>query len=331
MRELHGMSMASCSNEQVMHAAVDWLVRHEAATLSDAEQQAFEHWLNKDTLHRTAWTRVSTALSAPLSTVRSLQSQAEGVHVQAAMQALFRTRRRRVLRGALAIGGVGVATALVADRLTPLGQVMADLRTGTGERREFTLADGSTVLLDARSAVNVRYESGVPELQHRAGALLAARSFAGSSPLRIHTRDGLVQWESGRVMSRIHADRTEVVAMDNAVTLQPRELARTVLNTGEGASFNALKLERLLGNALNRVAWQQGMLAVDAWSMAEVAEALQAYFPGFIHVSPEVSELRVFGIFRLDVPELLSTLAQILPVQIRRLGPLVSIDGKSVR
>ncbi|MFC3217208.1 hypothetical protein [Comamonas sp. JC664] len=57
-----------------------------------------------------------------------------------------------MLRGALALGGIGVATALVADRLTPLGQLMADWHTGTGERREFTLADGTTVLLDARSA-----------------------------------------------------------------------------------------------------------------------------------------------------------------------------------
>lgn len=134
------MTMAG---EQDLCAAVDWLVRHEAAALSAAERQEFEQWLGQDNRHRCAWDRVNGALAAPLTTVRNMQAQAEGVHVQAAMQALFRTRRRRVLRGALAMGGVAVAASLVADRLTPLAQVMADLRTGTGERRAFRLADGS--------------------------------------------------------------------------------------------------------------------------------------------------------------------------------------------
>ena len=322
------MTMAG---EQDLCAAVDWLVRHEAAALSAAERQEFEQWLGQDNRHRCAWDRVNGALAAPLTTVRNLQAQAEGVHVQAAMQALFRTRRRRVLRGALAMGGVAAAASLVADRLTPLAQVLADLRTGTGERRAFRLADGSTVLLDARSAVDVRYLSGVPQLQHRAGALIATRAHAGAGPLEIRTRDGLARLESGRMMSRVHSDRTEVVAMEHSLSLQPRALQSVILGAGEGASFSASRMAPLHGNPLHRAAWQQGMLAVDDWSLAEVAQALQAYFPGFIRVSPAVAELRVFGIFRLEVDELLNTLAQILPVQVRRLGPLISIDTKGVR
>lgn len=314
-----------------LHTAADWLVRQEAAPLNEGDRQAFAQWLRQDPAHQTAWERVNTALAAPLATVRTLQPQAEGLHVQAAMQALFQTRRRRVLRGALAMGGIGVTSAFVADRLTPLGHAMADLRTGTGERRSFTLADGTTVLLDARSAVDVHAIAGTTVLQHRTGALIATCAANGSSPLQVHSRDGQVQLDAGRMMARILADRTEVVAMDGPLTLLPREHAPSVLRTGEGARFSARGTEPLHGNALGRTAWQQGMLAVDDWPLAEVAQALQAYFPGFIRVSPSVAGLRVFGIFQLDVPQLLQTLTEILPVHIHRLGPLISIDHPHTR
>lgn len=316
---------------QALGAAVDWLVRHESETMSDADRQAFEDWLHQDAHHRAAWQRVTSALAAPLEAVRSLQAHTEGLHAQAAMQVLFRTRRRRVLRGALALGGMGLASAWVADRLTPLTQVMADWHTGTGERRAFTLADGSTVLLDARSAVDVHYAAGVPVLQLRAGAMVASRPHAGTAPLQVRTRDGVLLLSAGRMMGRVYADRTEVVALDQGLTLRPNEAAQAWLHTGEGARFSARQIEPLPGNPVQRAAWQQGMLAVDDWSLAEVAQALQAYFSGYIRVSPSVADLRVFGIFKLDVDELLNTLSQMLPLRIQRLGPLVTIGERGVR
>lgn len=320
----------SSPNEQALSMAVDWLVRHEAAALSRMELEAFEEWLSKDASHQVAWDRVNTALSAPINTIRRLQPHDQGSHVRAAMQTLFKTRRRRVLRGALSVGGVGLLSVLVADRLAPLGQVMADLRTGTGERRKFFLDDGSTVLLDARSGVDVSYVAGVPVLQHRAGAMIITRAFSSSTSIKIHTRDGLAQMESGSMMSRIHADRSEVIAIDSNIVLQSRSLTQLLLRNGEGVRFSSSLTERLHGDVLSRTSWQQGMLAVDDWSLAEVAQALEAYFPGFIRVSPSAAKLRVFGIFELEVQQLLDTLAEILPLQIRRLGPFVSIDSRDV-
>lgn len=111
---------------------MDWLVHREASEPSAADREAFQHWLDQDASHRGAWERVNSALAAPLQTIRTLQPQTEGQPVNAALQTLFKTRRRRVLRGALGVAGVTAASAFVAHRWAPLGQVMADLRTGTG-------------------------------------------------------------------------------------------------------------------------------------------------------------------------------------------------------
>ena len=324
MRELLAMTEAAI-HERALSEAVDWLVRHESAMLSETYRKKFEIWLNADVMHQAAWKRVNSAFEAPLNTVRSLKVQEKGVHIEAAMQTLLHTRRR-VIRGALAIGGAAATSVLVADRLTPVGQLMADLHTGTSERREFILDDGLTVLLDARSAADVRHLSEGPQLLHRAGALIVKHTGAGELSLR--SRDGLVQLGDGRVMSRIHPDRTEVVALEGMVTITPAEHSPRPIHAGYGISFSAQQVSPLYGNALDRAAWQQGMLAVDNWSLAEVSKALQPYFSGFIRVDPSVASLRVFGIFRLNVHELLSTLAQTLPIQVRRLGPVIFIDSR---
>lgn len=319
-----------------LEAAVDWRIRHESTALSAAEQQAFEHWLAAAPDHRAAWARVGGVLADPLAAIRQLQAREEGLHVQAAMQGLFRARRRSLLRGALALGGMGATAAITADRWLPLQELMADLRTGTGQRQQFALAHGGTVLLDARSAVNVHNgdgdSDGTTTLHLRTGALIAAPTPtptpapADTAPIHIRTHDGLVRLGTGKAMCRVHADHTEVVAMEQPLVVQASGGRQAAVPPGDGVRITAQAIERLHGNSLGRTLWQQGMVAAEDWPLQDLITALQAYYPGFLRLSASASTLRVFGIFRLDVDDLLATLAHALPIQIRRLDPVISID-----
>ena len=55
---------------------------------------------------------------------------------------------------ALAIG----FAAAVAERHVPLSGLLADHATRTGERRSVTLPDGSRVVLNTRSAIDVEFD-----------------------------------------------------------------------------------------------------------------------------------------------------------------------------
>lgn len=314
-----------------LEAAVDWRIRQESAALSAAEQQAFEHWLAAAPDHRAAWARVGSVLADPLATIRNLQAREEGLHVQAAMQGLFRARRRSLLRGALALGGMGVTAAITADRWLPLQELVADLHTGTGQREQFALDHGGTVLLDARSSANVHDGDGTTTLHLRTGALIAAPAPADAAPLHIRTRDGLVRLGTGKAMCRVHAAHTEVVAMEQPLVVRAFDGRQAIVPPGGGARVTAQAIERLHGNSLGRTLWQQGMVAAEDWPLQDLIAALQAYYPGFLRLSAPASRLRVFGIFRLDVDDLLATLAHTLPIQIRSLGPVISIDLDPLR
>ncbi|WCM94987.1 FecR domain-containing protein [Acidovorax sp. NCPPB 2350] len=320
---------ADGAEESALRAAVDWRVRQESGRFGERDRQSFERWLATADHHRAAWARVAGVLEGPLAAVRAADAGGAGP-AQVALQAFSQAqaRRRRVLRGALALAGTGTATALVADRFAPVRDWTADLRTGTGQRREFTLADGTAVLLDARSAADVEGGGGAPGLRLRAGALIATPGTRGGDPLAVRTRDGEAVSGGGRFLCRCLPDATEAVALAGELRIRPQGGPARVLRAGEGAWFSAGGGVRAIpGRAADRAAWREGMLAVDDWPLGEVVEALRTYHAGLIRVSPEAAAVRVFGIFRLDVDEVLQTLAHTLPVRVRRLGPwLAAID-----
>lgn len=314
----------SCDNT-ALRAAVDWCVRLESGGLSEAERLAFEHWRSADVRHAQAWAQVGRLLDNPLNVVRGLAQQAPGqAHV--AHAALLSPRRRKLLRGALMVAGVASGTAFLANRVMPVSQLLADVSTGTGERREVGLPDGSRLLLNARSAVNIRFSEVGRIVELRAGELIAsvrrdlARSFSVES---IH---GRIAASEGQFMAGLHADGGHAVALSHAVAVETHGGQRLRLEAGEGAIFTAGQIQRMAGAATTQASWQEGVLTVEDQPLGEVVQALRAYYPGIIRVSREAESLRVFGMFPLEDPEqVLQLLAHTLPLDVRRHGWVVLI------
>ncbi|QEI04977.1 FecR family protein [Pigmentiphaga aceris] len=317
----------SVSDERVLQAAVHWQVRLESGAATDKDRLAFERWCAADARHQAAWRRVAGLLDSPLSVVRELGNRApEQIH--AAQHALLHTRRRNLLRGALAVAGVGSATALIADRLAPLGQVTADLRTGTGERRHFALSDGSDVELNARSAADVRFDDAARVLRLRAGALIATVARDVARPFSVQTTHGEARALGTRFLTQLRDTHTQVVVLEHQVEIATRSGQRITLQAGEGATFTTESINRMGGAVQSAAAWSGGMLAVDDAPLSEVIEDVRAYHRGFIRVSLAAAPLRVFGVFPLgDTEQILQALAHSLPLNVQRVGGwVISID-----
>ncbi len=317
--------------DAALRTAVAWKVSQESAPLDAAQQAAFERWLAETPQNRQAWSRVAGALQEPIAALQGLRAQggqAGASHAMAARQALLSTARRRsVLRGALAVAGVGGAVAWLADRQAPLAQIAADLRTGTGERRSLALTQGASVLLDARSAI----DRDGSRLLLRAGALIATNTAAGAGPLTVVAPQLQAVLEQASLMCRLHPGATEVVALEGSALLTAADGLTRRLAPGEGVlAMAAGPWQPLPGRPADRAAWRDGMLAADDWTLADVVDAVRPYFAGHIRLDPAAAGLRVFGIFRLQIDEVLAALAQALPVAVRRFGPwLVSIEKDS--
>lgn len=152
--------------------AIDWMVRLSAGNTDTALQAQFDLWLASDPSHAQAWKRLQERLGGACQTVRSLDRRAPGQAGEARRVLLQPTTSRRdLLRSIAALGVLGGGLWLGAR--SQMGEaLLADLRTGRGERRNFTLADGSRLSLNAGSAVDLQFDAQQRLLILRQGSLL---------------------------------------------------------------------------------------------------------------------------------------------------------------
>lgn len=318
-------------------AAVGWLVTLHSGNVSAVERSDFAQWLGAHPRHQEAWNALQNPLANMLAPLRpSAAPSATGRLLGDALaRAEARThQRRRWLRGALGVGGVSVGAALLADRHAPVTQWTADLRTGTGERRDVALPDDSTLTLNARSAADLDFTPGRRTVTLRQGALVAQVAPAparatGAPPFIVRTSHGQVRALGTSFVVRHASDHTLVGMLEHSVEITTASGQRQTLPEGRSARIGTAGIEPATESPDTTSAWQRGMLEAHDQPLGDVVQALRAYRRGFIRVSPGAAALRVYGTYALDdTNRALAALAETLPVSVRvyQRGWLVVIE-----
>ena len=112
-----------------------------------------------------------------------------------------RAKRRDVLKVLsilLMAGGAGT----LAWNTTALPTLMADQRTGTGERRRLRLDDGSQLQLNTATAVDIRYSDTLREVRLLQGEIqIETARDALARPFVVHTAEGSIRANASRAVS----------------------------------------------------------------------------------------------------------------------------------
>lgn len=304
------------TGHSVLQAAQQWfvLLRDEDAT--DADRQRFAAWLAADPAHGRGWAETEKLWARMDAVVPALRSR-ENFRKAAPHNAPRLSRRgwlKRAAAAALVLGG-GVSFAVASD-------VFADHRTGTGERRSLKLADGSTVELDADSALSVSFSAGQRRIELHRGRVFfqvaadAARPFvvaAGNGEVRALGTAFTVKLASDGVVHVAVSEHAVAVSMkDESVRLEEgRALAYG--NAGLGPAAPA--------DIASQLAWRQDHLFFQEAPLREVVADLDRYRPGRILImDADLADLPVTGFFHSSQTEAaLQTIASTLPVRLTRL------------
>ncbi|MCY1356455.1 Protein FecR [compost metagenome] len=308
--------------DPISEAAIDWMVRLGSGAISSGERQALAAWLAADPRHRAAWEQLQGVIETPLAALR------RPGQTQAAVQTLRQEpalSRRKLLGGGAAVLVLGLAGGLALQRSVPLGGLLADLHTGTGERRQLRLPDGSQLTLNARSVVDVEFGTTQRLLRLRQGELLVQVAADPARPFVVATAEGRVRALGTRFLVRQNAGDSLVAVQEHSVEVSNQAGQRTVLDSGRALRLAADGLYPLDdGGGLG--VWTDGLLEVRDAPLGTVLDALRPYRRGLLRVSPEAARLRVFGVFSLDDSErTLQALAETLPIRVRRYGPWLTL------
>jgi len=298
-------------NREAIKAAAEWHAQLCADDAGPEHHAAHEHWLRAHADHRWAWQQLETlrgklgALPGPAAASTLRRS---GV----------RQGRRSAIKGLALLVSAGGAGWLGVREYPAL---TAGHRTALGERRSITLADGGTLILNSDSSVDIRYDAQQRLIQlHSGEILLQSAPDAAKRPLRVQTRDGLIQALGTRFIVRQLPDATRVAVEQHAVLLQPagEPGLRQRLEAGQQAEFSRSTVRPAGTPASEPGSWVTGMLVVADMPLAQFTAELGRYRRGHLACAPEVAQLRLSGAFPIDDTErALHAVAQALPVRIR--------------
>lgn len=298
--------------------AIEWMVHLHSGEMSDAQRANYERWRAEHHSHDLACRRIEKTLGnmpqlAAEPALRKTLNNAGG--------------RRQFLANTVAITALISTSGWLCNRQTPLIGWLADLHTGTGERKTTRLADGSMLTLNARSSVDVEFDANRRHI-HLLKGQIHINAPQAQNPLLITTADGQISLQSGIFTVKVRAEGTWVAALSQPAKVQARNNPDSLLPAGQGALLNDRGISARQISVSSEGAWINGFIEVNNQPLGFLIEAFRDYRTGIVRVSPEAAELRVSGIFPLDNTDYaLEALAQTLPLIVSRTtGYWVSIS-----
>lgn len=301
----------------VARQALDWLLKMQTGEASEAD---WRRWRAAHPDHERAGQRIDAVdrRLAPLRTAGSTDL------VHATLAAPGRVRRRRGLKVAGLLLATGAAGWLAHARQTEWRPWVADLHSGPGERLRRTLDDGSRLVLDVASALDLDYRGDRRRVVLLTGqALFETMAGSRTGLFRLTTRDGELEAPAARFMVLQQAAGSRVDVFDGQVRLQPRLAAAgdRVLTAGQRCLMTPDGFGPIESTSADVAAWQEGLLVASAMPLSAFVETLARYSASPIRCAPEVAGLGISGTYPLaDVDQILRTVARVLPVRIDRVA-----------
>ncbi|WP_414160702.1 ferric citrate uptake sigma factor regulator FecR [Serratia sp. BNK-12] len=294
---------------QALKMAAQWFALLCDENVTEHQRQQWQAWHQQNEDHRWAWQRVE-----------ALQSQLQGVPGKFSYRTLDQAGRqstldRRTLLKSLLLGVGGSWLGFQS----PLGrELRADYRTATGEIKPIVLSDGSQLVLNTASAVDVRYSAEKRLILLHSGeiSLITGRD---DRPFWVESRQGAMRALGTHFLVRENDDQTQLTVLEHAVEAQladfPQEKRR--INAGEQISFSAVAFGQQQA-AGNGESWTRGVLSVSQWRLDQVLAELARYRHGRLDCDPAIAGLRVSGSFPLKEPDrALLLLSQTLPIRLQ--------------
>ncbi|HBP30194.1 MAG: FecR domain-containing protein [Advenella sp.] len=299
---------------QLVDEAVKWLVLMHSGRFNEADAQRCAHWRGQSSEHQRVW-----------ESVEKLNRQFESVPGSLAMPVLNRPRvseNRRMMLKTIALAITAPSAMWLGYRAIPWDSLNAQYRTGTGERRDVALADGSQLSLNTSSAVDVVFDARQRLVLQRSGEIhiqTAHGPQAGARPFVVKTQQGSLQALGTRFVVRCTPDRTRLTVLDGAVQVRPLHWSETqIVPAGQELDFSADRLGAKVPALPGVGQWVQGVLYAEQMRLADFVAELARYRPGILRCDSSVADIPVSGAFQLNnTDRILEALAQTLPVQIQ--------------
>ncbi len=303
----------------VARQAVEWLVELQSGRAAPQLRADWARWRAAHPDHERAWQRIESVNGR----LRGLAAPVPAAIARATLAPRGTPGRRRAVQTLAVLFFAGGAAWMARDDAGWRAWT-ADLRTAHGERRHLRLDDGTALVLDTDSAVDLRFDAGTRRLRLRAGGILvttAADPQPAPRPFLVETVQGEVRALGTRFTVRQRGDGHTVASVfHGAIELRPcgAGAPARVLQAGQQAVFTAQAIAPPQAADEDDAAWADGFLVARGMRLDDFLAALERYSPHALGCAPGVAGLRVSGSYPLaDTGRVLDAVSATLGLEVQ--------------
>ena len=348
------MDRRSKLNDQISQEASQWFVECRAGDLDDKTRPAFDSWLRKSPEHLKAYLELSAIwnegplldphgkfdrdtliaqAAADRDNVIDWSGSRNGIESLAAAFAPAQQDHRRFPRRRFAAIAASIVLAAAAAFFYVQTVRAPTYATAIGEQRSLALIDGSTVELNSRSKIVVRYSPQGRNVELLQGQALFRVAKDASRPFIVKTGATLVRAVGTEFDVYQKRDGTVVTVVEGRVAIltghalpdpgappsaidEPRQSNLEYPSVPKGQVGNILVAAgeqltvtpRLIKiaehpNIANATAWTQRQLVFESASLADVADEFNRYNDRQLIVAdPRLETFHVSGLFSSTDP-----------------------------
>lgn len=302
-------------------AASLWAARLDGSTLSSEQQEQLDQWLAAHPSHRVLLSRYCQIGADVEQALAPLRAQAE-FNPPASMRS-----RQPPWRRIMAITFAAAALWMVLAALLPDRTQSTRLATPVGERSTRTLADGSTIELNAQTAAVVSVTANERRVRLAQGQAFFDVKRDASRPFIVETPQGSVRVTGTQFDVRTDTSESlEVVVAQGSVQVSAHDAGGAtnrpvVLVAGQRYSGTEdHRVSQLTPAALaDALAWRQGQIVFHDVPLREALARFGRYHGRSLAADPAAGELHIGGRYSLDdLDGFLAALEEIFPVEVNQ-------------
>lgn len=275
-------------------------MRIEAAPQDAALRADLEHWIETSTAHRAAYDSVLRMWRLADGLPKRQVAQSSSL-----LPIVRSVNRRSRTRRMIGVAAAALAACLMLFFLPSIQlRLEADHLTGTAELQSVKLQDGSTVDLDAGSAIAVDFDANRREV-----TLLSGQAFfevvSTGRPFVVRAGDVTVSVTGTAFAVRVWAEAVTVAVQSGVVEVDHggQPAARLIKGQGLRVSRTDGRVVRSEIAAEDVASWRDRRLVVDGATVGDIVEELRRHHNGVIVLrGADLAARRVSGVFDLRRP-----------------------------
>lgn len=310
-------------SEDLEQQAAIWVER-QTDGLSANDQTLLRQWLEADASHRQAFARARTESTQVLQMAQALARDPErqSLPVRAAV-ALDQPRQSAPWLAPL------FATA--AALLLAVFIMLPEYRTGTGEIRTVQLPDGSEMVMNAGTGVDVEYTDTARRIILHAGEVFVRVAHNPDRPFTVHTEFGDARAVGTAYAVKTTGDQHQVVVEEGVVAVQAKTSSEQRQITANQSVQIGRKLspvtERSAEDVSQALAWREHRLYFSNVALAEFVNEMNRFSHHKMFIADgSLSAVRVGGAFNAgDTDSALGMLEAGFGVEVVQITPWFSL------